>query len=467
MPAIDWQPWQTAAFLDAQRRRRPVLLLLDTGWSPASARAHETVFARPDVVAAIADTVVPVRVDADRRPDIGDRYGLGHWPSLLVLTPEGHTLTGGSHLDDGLAARLREAARAFAARDGQWILSSATAEPAAGVTDDGSALDAIAAALSATRDPSTGACGQAGVPSAAAALFALAHATAMADPAWASMAADTIDALDGASPDWRADGVVALVPSVDDRPAVARLDDQAEWAGVLARAVSLEPLPEWVARLDRLVDGLRRAFRRPDGHWRPWTGTPRLVLVDSSARACRALLAAAVALDRPELAREAIDALELLAPVAYARGSGVAHVLDEGQARGPMLLDDAMMLAHALLDAAAWRDDHVYPDLAEELLRTTLARLQGASGAIEDRVASLAGAGRVGRLADPVYPLAGNAAAARLLTRLFPDDAGQQAEARRILRAVSLEAAGAGPFGAPVGLAWHALGPAGAVTAAW
>ena len=114
MAPIDWRPWHTAAFLEAQRRRRPVLLLLETAWAPACARLHAEVFARPDVAAAVAETTVAVRVDADRRPDIADRYGLGHWPSLLVLTPEGHVLTGGTDLDDALALRIRAAARAFA-----------------------------------------------------------------------------------------------------------------------------------------------------------------------------------------------------------------------------------------------------------------------------------------------------------------------------------------------------------------
>ena len=466
MALIDWQPWHTAAFLDAQRRRRPVLLLLETAWSPASLHAHDQVFARPDVAAAIAESAIPVRVDADRRPDIGDRYGLGHWPSLLVLTPEGHVLTGGTRLDDALAARIREAARAFAAHDGHWD-ALVPSEPAPPLLDDDASLAAIADAVLATRDPQTGACMQGAVPSAAAALFALAQATAAADPAWAAIAADTIDGLAAAAPGLSEDGLVTLVASLDDRPALARLEDQAEWTRVLARAVRLEPLPTWVAQLEQLVRGLRSAFRRTDGHWRPWTGTPRVVLVEASARACRALLAAAEALDRPELARDAIDALELLAPLAYARGAGVAHLIEDGLARGPMLLDDAMVLAHALLDGHAWRDDPVYRDLAEELVRTTLARLQGPSGAIGDRVAALAGAGQVGRLAAPNHPLGGNAAAARLLRRLFPDDLSHEADARRILRAVSVEAVAAGAFGAPVGLAWLALGPAGAVTAAW
>ena len=71
------------------------------------------------------------------------------------------------------------------------------------------------------------------------------------------------------------------------------------------------------------------------------------------------------------------------------------------------------------------------------------------------------------RLADPHHPLAGNAEAVRLLCRLRPGDPDAAEDGRRILRAVSAEAAAAGSFGAVVGLAWHAVQPAGSVTAAW
>jgi hypothetical protein len=128
---------------------------------------------------------------------------------------------------------------------------------------------------------------------------------------------------------------------------------------------------------------------------------------------------------------------------------------------------DGLAVAHALLDADTWRDDDVYRDLAEEVVRTTLVRLHHASGALVDRVAALAGAGQVGRLAEAHHPLVGNAESARLLCRLFPADAESVARARGILRATSADAAAAGALGAPVGLAWHALGPAGTITAAW
>jgi hypothetical protein len=459
---VDWQPWHTPAFLQAQQRRCPVLLLLETAWSPACAQAHQDLFARADVVVAIAETTVAIRVDVDRRPDIGDRYGLGHWPTLLVLTPEGAVLTGGTHLDDSLALRIRQVARAFAAGDGHWP-ASALPRRAAANGEDG--LERIAASLLATRDPWTGACLHHRLPSAGAALFALAHATVTADAAWAAVAADTIDALADLTAHGDAAGG-AVVPAEPGTPVVAALEGQADWTRTLARAVRLEAVPSWVELLERLVQGLL-TFQRADGHWRPWTRESRVVLVDASARACRALLAAADALDRSELAGYAIDALEVLAPAAYARGAGVSHVLEGGQARGPMLLDDAMQLSQALLDGEDWREDRVYRDLAEELVRTAIGRLQHPSGALLDRVAALAGAGQVGRLADVHHPLSGNAEAARLLRRLFPEDAAAAAQARGILEGLSAEAAAAGVFGAPVGLAWHALGQTGIIWSAW
>ncbi len=317
MPIVDWQPWHTAAFLEAQRRRRPVLLLLETAWSPACADVHEDVFARPDVVDAIADTAVAIRVDADRRPDIADRYGLGHWPTLLFLTPEGSS-PHGRHAPRPFPGSPypRVSLSAFEASDGHW--SAAPSPRPAPAPTTRPHCHRIAQAIRATRDPRSGACLHHGVPSAGAALFALAHATVTADADWAAVAADTIDALAAMPADEATPALVTVVPAEADRPAVARLEDQADWTRTLARAVRLEAVPIWVSHLERRVHGLL-TFRRPDGHWRPWTGASRVVLVDASARACRALLAAADVLDQPEFARQAIDALEVLAPAAYAR----------------------------------------------------------------------------------------------------------------------------------------------------
>ena len=467
MPPIDWQPWHTAPFLDAQRRRRPILLLLETAWAPACDHVHAAVFSRTDVQQAVAETSVAVRVDADLRPDIADRYGLGHWPSVLFLTPEGHVLTGGTRVGHAFAQRIRDVAEAFRAGDRRWCRelagAAAAMEPhASAALDDALALASLAAAVWEARD-AHGAFVHEGLPSAQAASFALMHGLATDDGAWLDAAATTLDALADLPFPTDAAGAVARVTGVPG----ARLEERADWVAVHARMLRVDRRRAWREQLEVLV-GQLRGFRRHDGSFRPWTSSPPgLVLADATARACRALLAAADVLERPELAREAIDAIEALAPRAYGRAAGVAHVLRDGHARGPALLDDAMVLAHALLDADGWRADSAYADLADELARTSAARLQDGSGALLDRVATLAGAGRVGRLGEPHYPIVGNAEAARLLVRLRGDDPAAVSDARRLLRAVTPRACDAGVFAAPVALAWHAVGPADSVAAAW
>ena len=41
----------------------------------------------------------PIRVDADRRPDLAERFGMGGWPSTVFLTPEGDWITGSTYMD--------------------------------------------------------------------------------------------------------------------------------------------------------------------------------------------------------------------------------------------------------------------------------------------------------------------------------------------------------------------------------
>ena len=60
---------------------------------------------------------MPVWVDADRRPDISERYHLGGWPTTAFLTPTGRLLGGETYVDAGrMAMLLTQVADAFASR---------------------------------------------------------------------------------------------------------------------------------------------------------------------------------------------------------------------------------------------------------------------------------------------------------------------------------------------------------------
>jgi uncharacterized protein YyaL (SSP411 family) len=113
--SIDWRTWATETFTHAHATKRPVLLVIATTWSAACRAMDDEVFASPDVVRLVRERVVPLRVDADRRPDIADRYGAGGWPSTLLLTADGDPLCGGTYIDanrlvaliEDVAGRLR------------------------------------------------------------------------------------------------------------------------------------------------------------------------------------------------------------------------------------------------------------------------------------------------------------------------------------------------------------------------
>ena len=106
-----WQP--DAVFARARDGGRPVLLSIVAPWSIGCAEMERVTFADAAVVRAIDDGFVAIRVDADQRPDIADRYGLGGLPTTAFLTPGGAVMGGGTYVPPD---RLRDALATIASR---------------------------------------------------------------------------------------------------------------------------------------------------------------------------------------------------------------------------------------------------------------------------------------------------------------------------------------------------------------
>src|SRR5215831_16630898 len=75
-----------------------MLLVLTARWCHACRAMEEDAWEDPGVAAVVERGVVPVKVDADARPDIYARYHLGGLPSLAVLTGEGEFVRGATFL---------------------------------------------------------------------------------------------------------------------------------------------------------------------------------------------------------------------------------------------------------------------------------------------------------------------------------------------------------------------------------
>ena len=94
--AVAWRAFGPAAFAEADRAGRPVLLSLSTPWCRPCREMNRAVYADPEIGALVESSFVPVRADGDRRPRVRDRYTMGGFPSTVFLTPDGEILTGGT-----------------------------------------------------------------------------------------------------------------------------------------------------------------------------------------------------------------------------------------------------------------------------------------------------------------------------------------------------------------------------------
>jgi uncharacterized protein YyaL (SSP411 family) len=89
---IRWQEWGPAAFDQARREGKLVLLDLTAVWCHWCHVMDETTYSDPEVIQALNSQFVAIRVDADRNPQVTDRYLVSGWPTTAVLTPEGQVL---------------------------------------------------------------------------------------------------------------------------------------------------------------------------------------------------------------------------------------------------------------------------------------------------------------------------------------------------------------------------------------
>jgi uncharacterized protein len=95
---IQWRGWGREAFDEAKKKDRLVLLSLSAVWCHWCHVMDETTYSDEDLIKFINEHFIPVRVDADMRPDIDALYNQGGWPSTVILTAEGDVLTGGNYI---------------------------------------------------------------------------------------------------------------------------------------------------------------------------------------------------------------------------------------------------------------------------------------------------------------------------------------------------------------------------------
>ncbi len=95
---IAWRTWGEAAFSEARRDEKPILLSISAVWCHWCHVMDETSYSDPRVIERIKERFIPVRVDNDRRPDVNARYNQGGWPTTAFLAPAGALLAGATYM---------------------------------------------------------------------------------------------------------------------------------------------------------------------------------------------------------------------------------------------------------------------------------------------------------------------------------------------------------------------------------
>jgi uncharacterized protein YyaL (SSP411 family) len=474
MSSIDWLPWSAAAFARARTERKPVLLSIVTTWSRGCDEMDRTSYADRAVADLVAEKFVPVRVDADRRPDISSRYTLGGWPTTAFLNAEGEILGGGTFVGrDRLPAVLARVVGAFdgaaagAAPPGQ---SGGFGSPTAARF---SAIDDIEAAIFETYDPGNGTFG--GVPRfphTAPVHLALAHARTDRDSPFVAMATKCLDAMGWGGLYDEIDGGFFRYANESDwtRPQSEKLLDvnasllllyldgfetlslaryaerAADVLGYVQQTLADAHDGGWAASQHEAPDyyGIAEAGARAA---QPAPSVDRTLLSAANATMVSAALHAARVLEDDGLRTFALRSLERVVLRHYRPGGGVAHCIEGDQeVRG--LVDDQIAMAQANLDAFDVTGDIVYAMMAEELARqAVIACRDECGGGFFDRAASDQD---IGLLKQPLKPFVTNCEAARMLRRLaaVSGDNAFAVLADETLSAVAAQALRQGPLAA-------------------
>lgn len=452
--------WNAAAFARARDERKPVLLSITAPWCRSSAEMDRTTFADARVAATLNERFVPIRVDADRRPDIGERYSLGGWPTTAFLTHDGAIAGGGTFVSlDRMPAVLDKVLETFRLRsDDLGSLSSQGSQVAAGSPRESSCSamndTELVERVFESYDAVHGGFGTAPkFPLTAPLDLALAIYKEARDTRMAQIVQTTLDAI----------GWGDLYDDVDGgffRCAETRgwhsphqeklLDTNAALLRVYVDAASILKTARYRERAEETLRYAQTWLADPvDGGWagsqsaddryyatsaleraqQPPPPIDRTLYVSWNASMCSAVLQAALAIDDTPLGEFALRSLERVSLAAYGPGAGVAHYIDtEAHVRG--LLDDQITMASAQLDAHDATGNIVYQMMAEELVHFAVRTMwDERNGGFFDRALPESDE-CVGLMQYRLKPFTGNCDAARLMRRLAATS-GDQAFAAR------------------------------------
>jgi hypothetical protein len=451
---IHWLEWGEETFARAAAERKPVLLAVGAAWCRWTELMERGSYRDPEVVRLVTERFIPIRVDADRRPDVSERYTLGGWPTTAFLTPSGEILGGGTYLEPApLVMVMQQVSDAFATR--RTEIDTRVAEPTgnrdtlAGPDTTAPLLDVDAGRwldeqVLACFDQTWGGFGSESKrvhPDALA--TALVRGRDTANPDLTHVATHTLDAIATRGLwDPVEGGFFRYCEQRDwSEPHVEKvLTANAQLLELFLSASRLLERSDYASRAADIVRFVSGTFADPDGgfyasqradpayvalssrearrgHARP--PIDRTIFTAATAAMASAYVLGASVLEDSSLLECAATSIDRVVLETYEPGAGVGHnATGMPVARG--MLTDQVTVSLALLDLYDATRQEVYLDLPRELMAYCEQVMWDEAGGFTDRARTgLAGFDApVGLLREPHRPLGLNCAAAIVLARL-------------------------------------------------
>jgi hypothetical protein len=387
---IDWKPFEPEVFERATQLDRPVLLLITVPWCSHCRELQQTTFADADVVDLVNSAFVAAHADAERRPDVNDRYGAAGWPTIAFLTPGGELICHENFLTaQQLAPRLAKV-RDFV-RDhrreldqglqGLWKQKqqSEQAHPRGELNQQ--IVEDVVNAIYTRFDHRHGGWGEGTkFPHPEAIDFALVQVARRNDPRMKIVVTVTLDRMmegaihdpiDGGffrfskTPDWRSPNFEKVLDANTQR--LRCYLEAYQLFGTNGYRKAAEGIVRWL--MDFMHDDATGAFFGSqdadadyyalDAAGRRARKPPRIdrtIYTNWNAMTVSALLKAAIVLDAPRLREVALRTLHFLRENLCERGGVVYHYWD-GTYHLPGLLADRAYLIRALIDASQHTGD--------------------------------------------------------------------------------------------------------------
>lgn len=108
--SIAWRDWSDAAFAEAQREHKLLILDLEAVWCHWCHVMDEKTYSDPKVIALLKRHYIALRVDQDNRPDLARRYQAWGWPATILFDANGVELVKrAGYIEPAGMARLLQA----------------------------------------------------------------------------------------------------------------------------------------------------------------------------------------------------------------------------------------------------------------------------------------------------------------------------------------------------------------------